>query len=166
VERRHRHQLVGLAGSTLSIAYAINNAGQIVGDSYVDGVSYATEWSGGSIINLGLGSASGINDLGQVVGSGPGGATEWSNSRVVNLGNLPGAVGSDASAINDTGQVVGTSDVSARSYATEWTGGSVINRGGQPAETYSFADGINNAGQVVGISNGSPSPNPRPGRWC
>ena len=63
--------------------------------------------------------AFGINDLGQVVGSGPGGATEWSNSRVVNLGNLPGAVGSDASAINDTGQVVGTSDVSARSYATE-----------------------------------------------
>jgi uncharacterized membrane protein len=45
-----------------------------VGFSIVDGVEYATEWSGGSIINLGspLGFtqsvAYGINDAGQVVG--------------------------------------------------------------------------------------------------
>jgi uncharacterized membrane protein len=47
----------------------------VVGYSAVRGVNYATEWSGGSVINLGglpgyMGSAAdGINDAGQVVGS-------------------------------------------------------------------------------------------------
>jgi uncharacterized membrane protein len=58
-----------------SIAESINNAGEVVGYSYFGGYSVATEWSGGSVINLGglhdFGSseAYGINDAGQIVGS-------------------------------------------------------------------------------------------------
>ena len=70
--------LGGLPGTTESIATAINDAGQAVGYSYVEGVnSYATEWSAGQIINLGglLGStfsyAFGINDAGQVAKGSP-----------------------------------------------------------------------------------------------
>jgi uncharacterized membrane protein len=61
-------------GSTGSGAFNINDAGQVVGLSIVAGVDVPTEWSGGSIINLGglpgsTGSiAQSINDTGQVVG--------------------------------------------------------------------------------------------------
>ena len=35
------------------LANAINDAGKVVGNSYVDGVQYATLWSGGVVTNLG-----------------------------------------------------------------------------------------------------------------
>jgi uncharacterized membrane protein len=50
----------------------------VVGFSVVDGVTYATEWGGGSIINLGglpgvtFSGAEGVNNLGQVVGESDG----------------------------------------------------------------------------------------------
>ena len=52
---------------------SVNDTGQVVGFSVVDGVTYATEWSGDSIINLGLpdaaySAAESINDKGQIVG--------------------------------------------------------------------------------------------------
>ena len=52
-----------------------DDAGQAVGYSVVGGVSYATEWSGGEVINLGAlpdfstsSVAYGINSAGQIVG--------------------------------------------------------------------------------------------------
>ena len=162
MERRHRHKPRGLPGSTFSIALSINNAGQVVGSSLVGGVGYATEWSGGSVINLGglPGSttiALSINDAGQVVGEsvvgGFGYATEWSGGNVINLGGLPGSYFSGASSINNVGQVVGYSEVGGITYAAEWSGGSVINLGSlASARTDSFAYAINDAGQVVGYS--------------
>ena len=65
-----------MPGSTFNEAYGINDSGQVVGASIVGGVEYATEWSGGSIINLGkltgstFSAAYGINDAGQIVGIG------------------------------------------------------------------------------------------------
>jgi uncharacterized membrane protein len=52
---------------------SVNDTGQVVGFSVVDGVTYAAEWSGDSIINLGLpdaaySAAESINDKGQIVG--------------------------------------------------------------------------------------------------
>ena len=118
---------------------------------------YATEWSGGHVIDLGPGYAYGINDRGQVVGSsfvGSSGfvATEWSRGHVIDLGVLPGYTDSLAYAINDAGQVVGFSEVGVRLTATEWSGGKVINLGGLPGSTYSYATSVNDAGEVVGHS--------------
>ena len=45
--------LGGLPGATTSRALGINDSGVVVGYSVVGGVDYATEWSDGSIINLG-----------------------------------------------------------------------------------------------------------------
>ena len=95
--------------------------GQVVGDSAVGAGVYATEWSGGDVINLGglPGSissfANGINDAGQVVGYSlfPDGAivaTEWSHGSIINLGGLPGTMFSQALSINDAGQAVGFSE--------------------------------------------------------
>jgi probable HAF family extracellular repeat protein len=65
--------LGGLPGSTGSGASAINDVGVVVGYSDFGDVAYATEWSGGSIINLNppgssFSAATAINDAGVVVG--------------------------------------------------------------------------------------------------
>jgi probable HAF family extracellular repeat protein len=95
IKRWQRHQPGGLPGFTFSLAYGVNNAGQVVGQSNVNGLPYATEWSGDSIINLGVlpgytySSAFAVNNSGQAVGEsvlvdsaaplGIFSATEWSN---------------------------------------------------------------------------------------
>jgi probable HAF family extracellular repeat protein len=123
----------------------------------------ATEWSGGSVANLGglpgytYSEAVSINNVGQAVGLtefSPGyyHATEWSGGSVINLGGLSGSFESVAYGINNAGQVVGKSYVGGVVYATEWSGGSVINLGPLPGSTASGANSINNAGQVVGGS--------------
>ena len=101
-------QLAVPLGSTDSFAQGINDAGQIVGYSVVGGVSHAIEWSGGTFMDLGVGQAFGINDLGQVVGSQGSIAVEWSGGGVIPLAQLPGYQGSQAASINDLGQIVGT----------------------------------------------------------
>ena len=66
--------MIDLGGPAGSQALAINDAGQAVGFSIFDGCDYATEWSGGSAIDLGGlpgyedSYAYGINEAGQVVG--------------------------------------------------------------------------------------------------
>ena len=109
-------------GALKALLYEINDSGQAVGFSYVDGSYTATEWSNGSAINLGglpgstFSMAYGINNAGQVVGESDGPApgdyaTEWSSGSVINLGGLPGNYRSSAFGINSAGQVVGASDV-------------------------------------------------------
>ncbi len=92
-----------------------------MGASVVGGVGIATEWSGGSVINLGglpgytESSASGVNDVGQIVGysvvGGVAYATEWSGSSVIDLEGLPGSTKNVALGVNNSGQVVGVSVV-------------------------------------------------------
>ena len=66
--------LGGLPGYPTSEAEGIDGAGQVVGYSFDRFAVYATEWSGGSVINLGglpgdhaESVAHGINDFEQVV---------------------------------------------------------------------------------------------------
>jgi probable HAF family extracellular repeat protein len=136
----------------------------VVGYSTVSGVHTATEWSGGSIIDLGglpgstLSIADGVNDAGQAVGysvvNGVYHATEWSGSSIIDLG--PGL----AEAINNAGQVVGSNNAG---FATEWRDGSVIDLGVPPGFLDSVALGINDAGQVVGYSFNTV---PEPSTWA
>ena len=55
VQAHFAANLGGLPGSTYSGAFAVNDAGEVVGDSGVvfGGTIYAMEWSGGSVIDLG-----------------------------------------------------------------------------------------------------------------
>jgi probable HAF family extracellular repeat protein len=120
----------------------------------------ATEWSGGSAVNLGTlpgftsSAAIGINNAGQVVGYNDSSAIEWSGGSIIKLGSLPGgSVRSVANGINDAGQVVGYSFIgNGVGWATEWSDGSVINLGGVPGSPSSEAFSINDAGVAVGVS--------------
>jgi uncharacterized membrane protein len=100
----------------------------------------ATEWSGGSVIELpSLPGATdsvalGINDMGQAVGQSLVGgvtyATEWSDGSVIELPGLPSATDSVALGINDAGEAVGQSLVGGvEGFAVEWSDGSVIDLG-------------------------------------
>jgi probable HAF family extracellular repeat protein len=106
-----------LNGTYWSWAQAINDAGQIVGWSNLTnstelGPQYATEWSGGNIIDLGMGDAYAINDLGQVVGTNNNRATLWFDGSAIDLTTdiAFGGAGwtlESATGINDRGQIVG-----------------------------------------------------------
>ena len=101
--------------------------------------------------------ASGINNLGQVVGqswptSGNGHAFLWSpGGGMVDLGTLGGSR-SWANGINNEGQVVGGSGTaSGDDHAFLWSpGGGMVDLGMLPGYAYGDAFAVNDLGQVVG----------------
>ena len=105
--------LGGLPGHTVSGANGVNNAGDVVGFSGPvnnGSEAHATLWHSGQIIDLGSGSASGINDVGTVIGQighTGGGAAYWSDGSTIptllEWGNYD--VATD---INQAGDIVGS----------------------------------------------------------
>lgn len=151
-----------------SIAYGINAAGQVVGESTdASGNSRAFLYSGGMLTDLGtLGGtdarARGINDAGMVVGGsqpGPGFPNDgahaflYRDGAMQDLGTLGGGF-SWAEAINDAGQVAGYSLVAGDNawHPFLYSGGAMHDLGSFGG-LYSEARAINAAGVVVGYSS-------------
>ncbi len=149
----------------LGVAFAVNDQGQAAGCGFPTSSAppcHAVLWQAGQITDLGTlgghsGSAYGIDDAGQVVGStlatdGFMHAFLWQAGTMTDLGGLPGYQFSAAWDINAAGQVVGSSiGADGITHAVLWEAGVVRdlgNLGGRATIAY----GINDAGQVVGIS--------------
>jgi probable HAF family extracellular repeat protein len=153
--------LPGLNGWGATIAYGINDAGQVVGYSQnSNGINQAVIWKGTTPTAIGpalsppageFTQASAINNFGQVVGNIGTQPTIWNGTIPTSLGTPPGTAYSIPYAINNFGQVVGTSVQTPGSsyYATIWNGTTptVLST---PAGYVSNGQGINDAGQVVG----------------
>ena len=152
---------LGTLGGSSSIAYGINDAGQVVGYSYLTGDAsfHATLWNSAVATDLGtLGGSSSIaqdiNNFGQVVGTSytAGDAARyaglWNSGARINLGSLGGVGG--ATAINDAGQIVGYSH--GGNTATFWDGTLAPVALGTLGGTVSSASGINILGQIAGQS--------------
>ncbi|MGA2257347.1 MAG: DUF3466 family protein [Thermoguttaceae bacterium] len=167
--------LGNLPDGMASIAYGINNNGQVAGDAQTSkSLQQAFLYSGGAMQSLGTlpgGNQSwayGINNNGQVVGysfvdpysSNPH-AFIYSNGAMQDLGTLPGGSSSWAYGINNKGQVVGNSYSNPRNtdaglsegpFAFLYSNGVMQDLGTLPGGSSSYAYGINNKGQVTGWS--------------
>lgn len=151
----------------------INNTQQITGYSFMLGPGEGVLgwlWEAGSMTSLGtLGgdwsSASGINEIGQVVGYGQVynpdtliyHACMWTNGVIVDLGVLPGETNSTASDINESGQVCGVSSHQQITYPfltvmipCLWDDDNIIDINLLPGYVRGSASAINDNSQIVG----------------
>ena len=134
---------LGTFGGTYSQATAINNRGQVIGSSDLEGgnARHPFFWSQGRLKDIGtfggvFGNANFLNDAGEVVGYGglPGDQVthamhafrwKWKDGELTDLGTVGGDQCSEGWGINSKGQVVGHSgacDFSA-TRATLWKDG-------------------------------------------
>ena len=161
---------VGNLGGGMSWARAMNESGQVVGESLTSsGEIHAFTWRPGeAIVDLGSlgGSTSGalvVNSGGQVAGesrtaSGENHPVRWEETGAAqDLGTLGGTWGTSV-AINAAGQVTGVSSIAndQQMHAFLWTAGSMRDLGTLGGD-WSSPTAINAAGQVVGQSNLGPS---------
>lgn len=151
-----------LPGDSESIAFGINDSGQVVGLSYTYGPppEQAFIYTNGALQPLGVtpaisGGGFGINSSGQIVGSAsPFEGAAASQAFLYSGGTLqyfPAMAG--ANAINASGEFVGdTSATYGSNHAALYSGGQVHDLGTLGGSA-SYAYAINNAGQVVGQSD-------------
>ncbi|MBD0345555.1 MAG: DUF3466 family protein [Coleofasciculus sp. Co-bin14] len=154
-------ELVGFSDKA-SVAYDINNSGQVVGYSYpATGSMHAVLWNNGKLIDLKkpvaipYNDASGINNAGQVVcnldpGRGVAGRCPylWQNGTVTDIGLCGGS--SSVTAINNAGQVAGFDVQRAFAWQSGFT--NYLSTLGS-TNSNSRALGINDREQVVGFSS-------------
>jgi|GEM_PF-3163649 len=149
----------------------VNNNGQAVGYSYVNGSSVynAFLFEGGPLIDLGalinngFSIGTGINDFGDISGYGTlanGGTHAFliTNGTMTDIGTLPGGSTSAANAVNNQGQVVGYSSTpNSGQKAFLFANGTMTDIGalndfGVTGGGISVAYAINNKGQIAGSS--------------
>ena len=173
---------LGTLGGPDSIAFNVNERGQIAGNSFTSFAGNSLSpipvaapflWENGKMINLGgLGGTytaeNDLNNRGQVVGFSfiTGNLAFhpflWSEGKLSDLGTFGGSYG-EAIWLNDSGDVVGWAELPIPCpgcgelgdevyHAALWKHGNMIDLGPVEGDRCSVADDINSQGQVVGGS--------------
>jgi len=162
-----------LPGGASSNAYAVNNAGQVAGNSLYAGLStgheHAFSWTNGAMQDLGVlapdsSIGQGINDLGDVVGSttnpssGSLHAFLFSGGVMRDLGTLGGRA-SQALDINNAGTIVGlASALNGVAHPFVYQNGVMTDLGFTGGFIQGLAEAINNRGDIVGEEDMGTSP--------
>lgn len=168
---------LGTLGGGTGVAYGLNNAGAVVGETATDaGLLHAFRWAEGALTDLGtlggdFSSAQDVNDAGVVVGLStkrPGEslygdgtiAVVWQvDGSAVEIPPLGGAV-SAATAVNAAGVVVGGSTTEAAveyggvgTHGFKWEDSNLYDLGTFDGTNVSVANDINAAGWIVGFGS-------------
>jgi probable HAF family extracellular repeat protein len=156
-----RMRALGTLGGTQSLGRAIDNRGQVIGESDVAGESGQPRtgflWERGQMTNLSDSFGEWLNpysltDSGEIIGGCKGvvGPCVWQDGQVTELGTVEG-VGSAAS---PSGAVAGECGFThLETHACLWHDGTVTDLGTlRPEATFSSAEAVNDRLQVVGYS--------------
>jgi probable HAF family extracellular repeat protein len=160
---------LGTLGGSHTFVTAMNDAGQIVGSSYLPmgGQVHAFLWENGQMRDLGAtgpySSASDINEHGLIVGiaggdSGHAYPVVWERDHMTVLGLLPGDWNAGGFLVNEPGELVGLSADLGMSkwHPFRWRGGAGGGGAVQPfspdyrSEPDTRVNAMNNAGVIVG----------------
>lgn len=99
-----------LPGDRSSLAFAINDRGQVVGISFSSTGDHGFLWQHGKMTSLGVTTAEDINNAGEIVGTTGSYAYMWRRGKITILPRLPSPFHSTQAAfINNRGQIAGTS---------------------------------------------------------
>jgi len=144
-----------------SVAFSINDSGQVVGAYNGEKGMRAFLWSKGkgfsdlgTLSNENSSIAYDINAAGQIAGVSGTHAVLWSQGHVQDLGTLGGRM-SEAHSINSTGQVAGFADTAQGRHAFLWSDNTMKDLGTLPGDSASHANCVNDLGAVAGTSEGS-----------
>lgn len=154
---------LGFMGSgQYSVAYGINDLGEVVGVADNGSTTHAFLWRNGTYTDLGSLAGSGgasiaymINNSTVIAGSSNGGYLSfiWQSGVMTQLPFPPGIASSSVFDINNLGDIVGASATFFQEHAILWRAGEAIDLGTWPGGTRSFAWGINDSGTIVGEGN-------------
>ena len=158
-------QALGALGGKYSVAHAINDSGQIVGDALTAaGDRHGFLWQHGKMQDIGTldkGNtvvACGINSRGQIVGAanvvpnGKNHAFLWEQGTMRDLGLLPGGTYSYGYALNESGEVVGwADDAKGELHAFAWQNDKMQDLG-TLGDAPGAAWSVNSQGQIVGTA--------------
>jgi probable HAF family extracellular repeat protein len=164
---------LGTLGGTCGEPNALNNKGQVVGDSDLAGdlIADAFLWEKGKLTDLGTltggigSSAWWINDAGEIVGgsftpnpASPFHAVLWRKGRITDLGTVGGDACSGSLGVNSETQVVGFSsvDCAVNSHAFLWEDSQLIdlnifNHPDSGLQQLLLAVNINDSGEIAGL---------------
>ena len=167
---RGRITVIAPLGESCTIdPHAINDRGEVAGNSWCSAQGHAFHWYKGETTDLGPGSAHDINNRGEIVGRTSEGATVWRNGQLELLGSLGTHGESWAEGINNKGQIVGASWASHTSSlphisAFLWENGEMRDLGTLGGRAYACA--ISDNGTVVGYYMQVPGVySPRAAMW-
>jgi probable HAF family extracellular repeat protein len=143
-----------LGAGTESYAYGINNAGTVVGNTYIGGSSHGTIWTSSGATDLGGNTyATALNDAGEVVGSN-GSAFVVASGQLEDLAMPSNMNWSSAYGINDAGTVVGDGRLSNGTFrGVIWNADGTATMLGTLGGTSSQATDVNDSGEVVGFAS-------------
>jgi probable HAF family extracellular repeat protein len=160
-------------GISFSTPVALNDSGEVVGESTDTTGNQAIIYSGGVLTNLGaivggaVNNASSVNATGEIIGSfrqladsGPA-AQSYLYNGTVNVIN-PGGNFTGAFLINNSGVIVGGVTLVGGAHAATLTGTTVHDLGTLPGVTESAGLAVNSAGDVAGWSGNVAPSGPTP----